>query len=517
MRPEIAATAYDAMPYPGAAQNWAHPDQLATKALLAGMRPAPVESCRVLELGCGGGTNLTSIAFGLPHSRFLGVDLARKPLEGAIQLARELGTQNLEFRCADILDLGPDLGEFDYIVIPGVYSWAPANVRDKVLEICGRCLAAHGVAIVSYNAYPGCYASTMAREMMAYHVRSLEDPGKQIRQARGLMHILVGCQNEGTAYKAALEQEMKRIVGYSDGVFCHDDLDPNYHPVFFHQFIAHAAQHGLQYLGERSEHGLDPDDYPEQIRPALSQLAECGVIEREQYLDFIHGRRFRCTLLCRADVALQRGIEVRRLDDLRVGISREMEVDIAIDAESGLRFVNEEATLAATRHPLVVAAVSHLLKKRPRSVPFAELLSAAQADESVHSTMVSDPERDGRLLGDFVLRCYLTRLLDLGIWDAPCAPHASERPTASALARALVRTSRFVPSLRHDSVAIQDELGQRLLELLDGSRDRSSLLVELNATVAAGHVQLPDGATAVTPPMLEEKLESLARLALLSN
>ena len=70
--------------------------------------------------------------------------------------------------------------------------------------------------------------------------------------------------------------------------------------------------------------------------------------------------------------------------------------------------------------------------------------------------------------------------------------------------------------MRHDAVAILDELGKRLLELLDGSRDRSSLLVELNATVAAGHAQLPDGATTVTPQMLEEKLEGLAQLALLS-
>ncbi|MEI9893464.1 MAG: class I SAM-dependent methyltransferase [Chthoniobacter sp.] len=516
MRPELAANAYDAIPYPGAVQNWTHPDQLATKALLAGLRPAALESCRVLELGCGDGTNLTNMAFGLPGGRFLGIDLARKPLEGAIALAEKLGIKNLEFRCADILGLGSDLGEFDFIVIPGLYSWVPAAVRDKLLELCGQCLAPHGVAVVSYNAYPGSFASNMVREMMAYQVRSIEDPAKQIRQARGLVNLLLRCQGEPKAYKAALEQEMKRIAGYSDGVLFHDDLNPHYHPVYFHQFMEHAGRHGLQYLGERCENALDAGDYPEQIRPALRQLSECGIIEREQYLDFIHGRRFRCTFLCREEAAPQRGIEVGQLNDLRVGISREMDVNILIDAD-GLRFVSDEATLASTNHPLIVAAVSYLLQERPRSVPFAELLEAAQADENVTEANVTDPERDARMLGAFVLRCYLTRLLDLGTWQPPCVAHPSARPVASALARALVRCTPLVPSLRHDCVAILDELGHRLLELLDGTHDRSSLLAELNAIVATNHLPLPDGATAVTPAMVEEKLEALARLGLLSD
>lgn len=35
------------------------PDRLAVLATLSGMTPAPVEDCRVLEIGCGDGANLT--------------------------------------------------------------------------------------------------------------------------------------------------------------------------------------------------------------------------------------------------------------------------------------------------------------------------------------------------------------------------------------------------------------------------------------------------------------------------
>ena len=39
-----------------------HPDRLATIALLYGMAPRPVDRCRVLELGCGDGSNLIPMA-----------------------------------------------------------------------------------------------------------------------------------------------------------------------------------------------------------------------------------------------------------------------------------------------------------------------------------------------------------------------------------------------------------------------------------------------------------------------
>ena len=39
-----------------------HPDRLATLATLFGMKPAPPEHCRVLEIGCASGGNLIPLA-----------------------------------------------------------------------------------------------------------------------------------------------------------------------------------------------------------------------------------------------------------------------------------------------------------------------------------------------------------------------------------------------------------------------------------------------------------------------
>jgi methyltransferase-like protein len=357
----------------------------------------------------------------------------------------------------------------------------------------------------------------MAHEMMAFHVRSMDEQAKQTRQARGLLHVLIECQRESTTYKAALERELERITKYQDGEFYHDDLSPNYHPVFFHQFIDHAEKHGLQYLGERCESALDPGDYPERIQPALRQLSACGIVEREQYLDFIYARRFRCTFLCRKDVTVQWEGKESGVSNLHVGLTRSTNLETRIDAEGSLHFTNDSGTLATTKHPLLVAAVGWLLKMRPKSIPFPELLDAARANADRSAGQTAGREADAGVLRSFVLKCYMTQFLALSTWKPRCADGPSERPVASPVARALVRTVRFVPSLYHEPVNVQDVLGQRLLELLDGTRDRPALLTELNAIVERGEAQLPDGAAAVTPSILEQKLGALAKFGLLTD
>lgn len=85
---------YDEVLYPGYAYRQTHPDRLATMATLFGMTPAPVEGCRVLELGCGEGGNLIPMAFGLPRSQFLGIDLAQRPIQKGQAMVEALAREH---------------------------------------------------------------------------------------------------------------------------------------------------------------------------------------------------------------------------------------------------------------------------------------------------------------------------------------------------------------------------------------------------------------------------------------
>ncbi len=187
-----ASFAYDQVLYSSHALPQTHPDHLATLAMLFGMRPAPAESCRVLELGCGNGANLIPMALTLPGSRFAGIDLAGVPIAAARELAGRLELGNIVFHQLDVTELSPGFGEFDYVIAHGLYSWAPPAVRDKLLAVCKANLAPHGVAYVSYNTYPGCHLRNMIREMLLYQTRDIADPELKT-QARFRADQLPGC------------------------------------------------------------------------------------------------------------------------------------------------------------------------------------------------------------------------------------------------------------------------------------------------------------------------------------
>ncbi|MGH9668402.1 MAG: class I SAM-dependent methyltransferase, partial [Bryobacteraceae bacterium] len=122
---ETPANPYDRFSYPTYAHSQTHPDRLATMAKLFGMTPCPVESCRVLELGCGDGWNLIPMASTLPHSEFVGVDLAADPIARGSEVVEAVGLKNIHLLTLDVMDFDRAMGEFDYIVAHGLYAWVP--------------------------------------------------------------------------------------------------------------------------------------------------------------------------------------------------------------------------------------------------------------------------------------------------------------------------------------------------------------------------------------------------------
>src|ERR1017187_5984171 len=102
---ESRKTSYDEVNYPSLPIYYTHPDRLATVATLFGMKSAPVEQCRVLELGCFDGVNLASMGVGLPESELVGVDLAATAIARGRAMAEEVGLKNLSLRHVDLMEM----------------------------------------------------------------------------------------------------------------------------------------------------------------------------------------------------------------------------------------------------------------------------------------------------------------------------------------------------------------------------------------------------------------------------
>src|SRR6188472_2473088 len=137
--------AYDAVRYSNFPYAQTHPDRLATVAILHGLQPPDPFNARVLEIGCGAGGNLLAMAAATPGIQAVGLDLARAPVEAGRAAAAAIPLTNIEFHQGDVRELtNGRLGEFDYIVAHGLYSWIPPDAQDALLAAIGACLAPTG-------------------------------------------------------------------------------------------------------------------------------------------------------------------------------------------------------------------------------------------------------------------------------------------------------------------------------------------------------------------------------------
>src|SRR5262245_55885750 len=110
------ASSYDELPYSSLPYPQTHPARMAAAALLVGLEPPPVESCRVLELGSGVGGNLIPMALSLPRGSFVGVDLSRRQTADGQETVRQLGLSNIALHPLSLTEVDDSFGNFDYIL-----------------------------------------------------------------------------------------------------------------------------------------------------------------------------------------------------------------------------------------------------------------------------------------------------------------------------------------------------------------------------------------------------------------
>src|SRR5262245_3482738 len=87
---------YDEVPYPSLTFPQSHPDRLAAIARLFGLKPAPIGSSRILEIGCASGGNFVPLAEQLPEARLVGIDLSTKQVAVGQRLVEQAGLTNVE-------------------------------------------------------------------------------------------------------------------------------------------------------------------------------------------------------------------------------------------------------------------------------------------------------------------------------------------------------------------------------------------------------------------------------------
>lgn len=474
--PLTSANLYDVVRYPSHVHLQTHPERLATLGRLHGIQVAPPTACRVLEIGCGNASNLVPMAWALPGSSFTGIDLAERPLVEGRELAAHLGLKNLKLQQLDLMNLDTAWGEFDYIICHGVYSWVPEPVRDRLLAVCRQCLAPKGIAFISYNALPGAQFSIMLREMMLFHAGQIVDPEEKARQAMALIQLIADANPSGRDVRTEwIRVELKRLLDNPPAQVFHDELAPCFAPILFTDFARHAAGHNLQFVTEADFPEMSDQGFSPEAQRALRQLAG-DRIRHEQYRDFLKLRRFRQTLLTHRENAVRSAPDPDAVTRFMVSLHSPL---TASNNDLGpivaTHFTARPSGQVETDFPIGKAALHHLIQQHPAAVSVQELTGAvAHRLRDAGIAREAPGEIQGRL-NPFLLQLYGRGLIRLHSWYPQLPRHAAERPVASPIARWQIQHEPRVTSLTHRTVEVEDAIGQSLLALLDGTRDRPTL------------------------------------------
>jgi trans-aconitate methyltransferase len=496
---------YDRVMYPSFVFPATGPERLATEAVFCGMETAAPAKCRYLELGCGDGANLLLHASEWPNSEFTGIDLSGPRIEEAKSYARQLQLENVTFHHADITSFrSADLGEFDFIVAHGLYSWVPENVREKIRELYSECLAPRGVGYISYNAFPGCHIREMLWGMIRFHTASISDPKTKIERSIQLLNAIKELTPHAI-YREMIASEVKEMTSRVFGSIYHDDLSGSNQPFYLHEFVRDIEPYGLKYICDVRPLSVSGIDKPPKVEEIVGKFSTDS-IDIEQYTDFFMWTRFRNSLVCRTAQHFDRKPSFETLQRFRFyADAKPVSPAPVLDDGVPESFSMAQGTIEFDDF-VIKRALVRLSKINPHCLAFDELLEFIS--EGI------DDRRNDEIIQK-LLRYVNIGLLRIRMYEPPFTDNPGEFPCASTFARwqaekgynPITSLSGLNLTLEHPGMAV-------LLSKLDGTRNRANLYEEMSE-----YYEVPEGEedkfALEFPRMIDAQLDRLGKLAFL--
>ena len=336
---------YKSYPFP-----FTTPAYLEAYGTLVGLKPPIAKTARVLELGATYGGNIISQAVHNPEATFVGIELSQDQVEKGNKIISDAKLDNVSLLQGDILNFDESLGNFDYIIAHGFYSWISDEMKDKLLDIISHHLADNGIAYVSYNTYPGWHTMEEVRQLMLFANRGYDELTHKEKVLRGkTVGSLVGAQilnydnlkERNSKFLGALRSVMQK----DDYYVGHDHLEPHNDPCYFYQFNDHLKAHNLSYVCDADLTLSMVRTYDESIADKLEKLAPNSQSDQEQYLDFMLDTTFRKSIICKESAAKDISYDIANPDKVNTvpvrSIVNSFVFQILFDEEALKMFENE--------------------------------------------------------------------------------------------------------------------------------------------------------------------------------
>ncbi|MDF1753981.1 MAG: methyltransferase regulatory domain-containing protein [Verrucomicrobiales bacterium] len=459
-------------------ERW-HPSVVAATARLFSISAPDVEQARVLEIDCGDGGNIISIAASLPSSSCTGVALSSEALDRGRNLISESGLKNVVLH-----DQTPADGVFDYIFLRNTYSRQQPDIRSEWLSSYAGKLAENGVIVVEHMCYPGWHFLDPIREQIQYHTRNIDDAFEKMIAGRQYLSALSSSIPPRMAqFKKMVRSAWERSTGVPDVNFGVEYLDTQTRPSYFHQFAETLQGGGYQYLCELAPGSMLINQFPGAISAVLPE--EAGVIETEQYLDFVTNRTKRVSILCRAELEIERQIDASVCDGLYFSAAGLPENPEQIFQEEETRLTSPYGGTVTVSVPAAKAALLELCSRFPRRMQIGEVIDIVR---DIHKDFT---EADKVAIYETFAACAVCEIVQINSDPGQGCATLSEKPVASSLirAQARIRSIPHVSSLQHRSVPV-DQMDCLLLEMLDGNNDKAALIAKFRELVEKQSITL---------------------------
>lgn len=467
---------YDALPYNSYPFAQTNPLLWQGIARLFGLNAPSPAKARILEIGCAGGGNISSIAARYPHSQCVGIDYSHRQIEEGKRQLEGFNLPNLKLLHLSVTDIPQDLGTFDYIICHGVFSWVPPEVQEKILQVCNERLSPEGIAYVSYNTLPGWNSVRSIREMMLFHVARFDDMTTKAQQARLLLQFVrKGMGNGNDPIANIIDREIELLNNQPDYYIVHEHLEENNIQYYFHEFMAMAQKQGLQYLADTSLATMFSGNMNEETAKVLATGDD--LVRTEQYMDFIYNRRFRMTLLCHKDRILNRNIQSDVLKDGFITSAFNYPEGLAEQSlttiPKPLEFTTGSNMTLSSSDPLIVAMMQVLMTQRHKPIHLSLLFK--QIEEKLKANGITT--RGDRGQWEEALCLSILRYIFMGgihfyAEGADFKTEISDTPEALPLARHQAKTQDWVSNMRQEVVRLSP-LDRVMLGYVDGTPQKA--------------------------------------------
>jgi methyltransferase-like protein len=498
-----AANPVDDLIYLDSALATTHPDTLYVLGTIYGMSPAPVTRCNVLSLSTNNGTNLIAMAYGLPGSKFIGVTQLQHDLEDAQAKVKALNLKNIEFKLADVMELNKDLGEFDYIIAKGIYSWVNEERRNKILTLFRDLLTSQGIAYLNFNSNPGWGIYKTLREMMKYHLHGVNNSHDMVKKAREFLQILSKSASSTNHYNGAiLRHQLETINNWRDDYLRHDTLADINQPFYLHEIVEAAEKVNLQYLADAEFHTMVPGNLPDE---AFNILNEKGInkTEKDQYMDFFNNRMFKQSLFVHADVKLSNHLNPDALRQFYYAAPIAPVSSIPdIQADNIKSFESYSGIPISASDPIMKACLLYLSLQYPLPQDFNTIIKNLKDILGADYQYVA---KDGKLLP--FDQAVIKNLLDgfglgmLKVFAHPInvANQLSDKPLANALVRYEAVHGLILSNQLHEPVSI-DIFSHHVMPNFNGKNTIADIVAILSKLIDTGKISLRKGDDNINKP-----------------